>query len=98
MTLHGRQNIRFSILVRHEPRLSMTFSSPSYTQPLPLSDGVIHQAGMHPYGLAAGSLYLSSLARQIAVEKFPERALANKANSCAVFLGKIWQAVFPRNS
>ena len=44
---------------------------------------------------AAGGLYLPGLVRQVAVKKFPERPLANKTNSGAVFLGEIRQAVYP---
>ena len=98
VTLHDGQSIRCDILVRHEPRLPVTFPPPADTQPLPLAYGVVHQARMPPQERAAGGLYLPGLVRQVAVKKLPEWALADKTNSGAVFLGEIRQAVFPRNS
>src|SRR5690242_11858723 len=98
VTLYHRQSIRCHVLVRYEPWLSVTFFSSANAQPLPLTDGIVHKTCVPTQGSALGGPYLSRLMRQIAIEKFTEWTLTDKANSCAVFLGEIRQAMFPRDS
>ena len=97
MTLYHDQSVFHHILVGHEPWLAIPVPSSANTQSLSLADGVVHQTNMLPHHRAIRSLYFSRLVWEIAVQKFTEWTLTDKADPGTVFLGRVWQAMISGN-
>ena len=85
LALHSDQHIALQIFCCNKPG---SFAAPldaADSQPLPLSDGVVHQSLVSTQYLSLGSLYIAGLRRQILRQEITKAALADKTDAGAVF-------------
>ena len=85
MSLHDNQAILLEVLSRYEPGGTGT----TYSESLPLSQGMVHQALVTTDHASVRRTHIAGLDRQITLQEFPKRAFTNETNAGTVFLGEI---------
>ena len=96
VALHHVQGVVGDILARHIPGVAAAIGvlvglHAADADALALAQGVKTQAHVFAHGLAVGRLHGARLVRQVAVQEFAERALANKTDARRILLLRIRQ-------
>src|ERR1035437_7148937 len=89
--LHHDQAIVRHILARHEPWFSRSLPGSADSQTLALSDGVERKTDVLPDNATLRRAHFARFSRQIATQKFAERALADEADTGTVLFCVIGQ-------
>src|SRR4051794_39739840 len=99
MALHHPERVPFHVLARHEPRLVFAAAAPralfldaSDAQPLALAQRIETQPLVLPDDAAALVLDRARFLRNVAVQEFAERPVADEADPGGVLLPGIRQA------
>ena len=89
MALHDHEYITCHVLGCDIP----CFAFAAYAQTLALAYGVVHETDMLAYYFAIRSFHRAGIFRQITVQEFAERTLADKTDAGAVFLVVVGQSL-----
>src|SRR5690554_3880993 len=86
LSLNRDQHVSIQIFRRRKPGLFRIIFQPPDTEPLALTDGVIHQPLMLADHVTVGCFDFARLCRQILFQEVAEATLADKADTGTVFL------------
>src|SRR6185503_4748909 len=92
VALHHDERVGVQVLLRHVPGVARASGLPADADPLALADGIEREADMGSDAHALGRHDRPGLARQVAVEEFAERPLADEADAGRILLRVVRQS------